>query len=179
VLSKHPKAAFKSHPKENKREQRNRTMATAIATRSQSVRKALFQSESLRRKLQSMKAKGDEMAGVMVHSAEVGMGALVMGGIQGRFGDVSIGPVPVSLGAGLALHAAGFAGIGGRNAQHLHGLADGCLAAYLTTIGTGVGANMRKKAVSSGMAGDVRTGIPGTGGGVLTDEEQAALAQSV
>lgn len=153
-------------------------MASAL-TRTQSVRKALSMNEGLRRRLSMLKSKGDEMAGTMVRSAEVGMGAFVMGGIQGRFGDVSVGPIPVSLGSGLLLHAAGFAGVGGKNASHLHGIADGCLAAYLTTIGTGVGANLRKKAVSSGMAGDVRTGVPGTGGGVLTDEEQAALASSL
>ena len=148
-------------------------------SRSQSVRKALVQNQSLRRRLGSLKAKGDEMATTVIHTAEIGMGAFVMGGIQGRFGDVSVGPVPVSLGAGLLLHVGGFAGIGGKNAEHLHGLADGCLAAYLTTLGTGVGANLRKKSVTAGMAGDVNTGIPGTGGGVLTDEEQAALASSL
>ena len=154
-------------------------MATTALTRSTSVRKALQQNETLRRRLSSLKQKGDEMATTIIRTAEVGMGAFVMGGIQGRFGDVSVGPVPVSLGAGLILHAAGLAGVGGRNSQHLSAIGDGCLAAYLTTIGTGVGANLRKKSVSSGMAGDVHTGIPGTGGGVLTDEEQAALANSL
>ncbi len=152
-------------------------MATAM-TRTTSVRKAIAQNESLRRRLAGFKAKGDAMANTVIRTAEVGMGAFVMGGIQGRFGDVSIGPVPVSLGSGLLLHAAGFAGVGGKNASHLHAIGDGCLAAYLATLGTGVGADLRKKAVS-GVSGDVNTGIPGTGGGVLSDEEQAALASDL
>lgn len=154
-------------------------MASTAMTRTTSVRKALQQNESLRRRLGSLKAKGDAMANTVIRTAEVGMGAFVMGGVQGRFGDVSIGPVPVSLGSGLLLHAAGFAGVGGKNASHLHAIGDGCLAAYLATLGTGVGADLRKKAVSSGIAGDVNTGVPGTGGGVLTDEEQAALANDL
>ena len=153
-------------------------MATAM-TRGQSVRKALQLSENLKNRLAKLKEKGDAMASTMVRTAEVGMGAFVMGGIQGRFGDVFVGPVPVALGSGLLLHVAGFAGVGGKNASHLHGLADGCLAAYLTTLGTGVGADLRRKSVTSGMAGDVHTGIPGTGGGVLSDAEQAALANSL
>lgn len=153
-------------------------MANAM-TRGQSVRKALQLSENLKNRLAKLKEKGDAMAGTMVRTAEVGMGAFVMGGIQGRFGDVSVGPVPVALGSGLLLHVAGFSGIGGKNASHLHGLADGCLAAYLCTLGTGVGADLRRKSVTSGMAGDVHTGIPGTGGGVLSDAEQAALANSL
>lgn len=150
-----------------------------VPSRATSVRKAARENASLRARLARAKAKGDKMANTVIRTAEVGMGAFVMGGIQGRFGDVSIGPVPVSLGSGLLLHAAGFAGVGGRNASHLHAIGDGCLAAYLATLGTGVGADLRKKAVSGGVAGDVNTGIPGTGGGVLTDEEQAALASDL
>ncbi len=131
-------------------------MASTAMTRSTAVRKAIAQNENLRRRLAGLKQRGDAMANTVIRTAEVGMGAFVMGGIQGRFGDVSIGPVPVSLGSGLLLHAAGFAGVGGKNASHLHAIGDGCLAAYLATLGTGVGADLRKKAVSSGIAGDVR-----------------------
>ncbi len=151
-------------------------MTTALMSRSKAI-KAL---DSAKAGLKRVREKGHELAETVVQTAEVGMGALVMGGIQGRFGDVSVGPIPVSLGSGLVLHAAAFAGVGrAGGGKHLHSLGDGCLAAYLTTLGTGIGADLRKKALSSGMAGDYSDPSGNAGGGVLNDQEQAALSDTL
>jgi len=54
--------------------------------------------------------------------------------------------VPIDLAVGLAAHAAGFMGMGGKAAPYLHSVANGALAAHFHTVGRGVGKEMREKA---------------------------------
>ncbi len=140
---------------------------------------AMTKVERARASLKRLREKSEEMTETVVGAVETSGAAFAMGVVQGRYGRVEVGPVPVDLLSGLALHGAAFAGIGGRNSNHLHHLGNGCLASYMTTIGTGVGADLRKKSLSSGMAGDFSAPGGNEGGGVLTDEEQAALADAI
>ncbi len=151
-------------------------MASALMKK-QSIREALITGERAKGALKRAKTKMDEMATTVVEGMEVFGGALVMGGIHGRFGDLAPLGVPVSLGTGLLLHGAAFAGIGGKNAKHLHGLGNGSLAAYATTLGIGIGTKMRHTG-AAGISGDV-PGTRSAGGGVLTDAEMNRMADSI
>ena len=102
--------------------------------------------ERLANRARSAVAKADEVIAKAVRTSEVSLAAFGMGLAQGRYGSVEVMGVPMDLGAGLGLHLLGFAGVGGRHSDHLHGFGDGALASYLTTLGKGIGAGMRAKA---------------------------------
>jgi hypothetical protein len=83
--------------------------------------------------------------------------------------------VPVDLAVGLAAHAAGFMGMGGKAAEYLHSVANGALSAHFHTVGRGVGKEMREKArlppVVVGGEG------PAEGGSNLSDDALLAMAR--
>ena len=83
--------------------------------------------------------------------------------------------VPVDLAVGLAAHAAGFMGMGGKAAPYLHSVANGALSAHFHTVGRGVGKEMREKAglppVAVGGEG------PAEGGSNLSDDALLAMAR--
>lgn len=156
-------------------EKGNPKMASALTV---SPRKAMEKYERATASLKRLREKGHEATETVVRSVETVASSFVMGGIQGRFGEVSVGPVPASLLTGLGLHGVGIV-LGGKSASHMHAFGDGALCAWATTVGTGVGADLRKKSLASGMAGDYSDPSGTRGGGALTDAEQAALADSV
>jgi len=83
--------------------------------------------------------------------------------------------VPVDLAVGLAAHAAGFMGMGGKAAPYLHSMGNGALAAHFHTVGRGVGKEMREKAglppVAMGGEG------PAEGGSNLSDDALLEMAR--
>lgn len=156
------------------------TTAISVPSSLSEVKRRLLDAERAKAALGRIKKKGAEMTETLIDAAEVGMAALVMGGIHGRFGEIAPAKIPLSLGTGILLHVAGWAGVAGKQSSHLHGLANGCLASYLTTLGVSVGADLRRKALgasASGMSGDV-PGTPRFGGGVLSDYEMDRAARA-
>jgi len=162
--------------------------ALTIPSSLSEVKRRLLDAERTKLALKRVREKGTEMTGTLLQTAAVSMAALVMGGIHGRFGEIAPAGIPLSLGAGILLHVAGWAGLAGKTskdrygvANGVHGLADGCLAAYLTTLGVSIGTNLRKKALggstTSGMGGDIPGG-PRAGGGVLNDAEMDRAARA-
>src|SRR5262245_55688453 len=83
--------------------------------------------------------------------------------------------IPVDLAVGLAAHAAGFMGVGGVAAPHLHSVGNGALAAHFHTVGRGVGKEMRAKAglPPVTMSGD----SPMEGGSNLSDDALLEMAR--
>ena len=83
--------------------------------------------------------------------------------------------VPVDLAVGLAAHAAGFMGMGGKAAPYLHSMGNGALSAHFHTVGRGVGKDLREKAglppVAMGGEG------PAEGGSNLSDDALLAMAR--
>lgn len=75
----------------------------------------------------------------VVQSLEVGGSSFGFGLVTGRYGGVEVLGVPGDLAAGLALHAAAFFVDDEHTADHLHNFGDGCTAAYLHTLGLGIG----------------------------------------
>lgn len=111
------------------------------------LRQAAKRARSLSTRLKTMRRKTERVTERVVHSAEVGAAAFTAGIIQGRTGGVEVLGVPLELGLGVTLNLAGFMGLGGRMSNHLHGFGDGFLAAYLTTLGRGLGVSQRASGV--------------------------------
>lgn len=115
-----------------------------------------------------------------VRAVVVGGTAFGLGVVAGRYGGVKVVGVPLELGVAVLSHLAGFSGIGGQNARHLHAVGDGALASYLTTTGRGVGIKMAaksegSKAVADRIAGELNSAD--LGAARLSDEELAKLAK--
>src|SRR5262249_3828109 len=83
--------------------------------------------------------------------------------------------VPVDLAVGLAAHAAGFMGVGGRAGPYLHSVGNGGLAWHFHRVGRGVGKEMRAKA---GLPPVAMSGEgPAEGGSNLSDDALLAMAR--
>ena len=118
--------------------------------------------------------KAEEAVNTFVQTTEISAAAFGFGMIQGRWQGVEVIGVPVDLGVGVGLHLLGFLGVGGKASPHMHNFADGALACYLTTVGKGVGNNMRL----GGAGGAASSGaLPGGGAAPLSDAEIAQLAR--
>jgi len=143
-------------------------------------------------------AKGRAMADrqaetieTVIISSEVSAASFMFGLAQGKFGGIAIVGVPFDLLAGLSLHILAFAGVGGRNAAHLHAFGDGALASFFGGLGRQVGRkiqtpNDRERILKHAppedrarlsailTAGGSLSGDT-TGGGALADEELARM----
>lgn len=123
-------------------------------------------------------AKADEAVSTVITTSEVSAASFLFGLAQGKYGGIAIVGVPVDLLAGLALHIAAFAGIGGKNSSHLHAFGDGALASFFGGLGRQVGRSIqtpedRARIAQSGVSGALDGGT--TGGASLADEELARM----
>lgn len=156
-------------------------MSTALAlpTTVSGVKKELRFAQSARRRMSRMREESQALAQAVGTSLEVNAAAFTFGVVHGKFGEVNIaGVVPASLAVGVAFYAVGMmAGKG--YGSHAKAVGDGCVAAFATLFGVGVGQKMGSG--TSGLAGnlgaDVPFGGPNQGGGHLSDEEMAAIAE--
>lgn len=121
------------------------------------------QFETMQKRVETAKAavgrareRTEEIVATVVRTGEVTGAAAMCGLINGRTGGLEVLGAPVDLASGLGLHVLGLLGGAGRYSEHVHSIADGALASYATTLGTSVGARMRREALA---------GRPGGGGG--------------
>ncbi len=134
--------------------------------------------DSLSAKARAALAKADQAVETVITTSEVSAAAFLFGLAQGKFGGVAIVGVPVDLLAGLGLHIAAFAGIGGRNAHHLHAFADGALGSFFNALGRTVGRQLQTEADVARMQARSSFALMGgetTGGASLADEELARM----
>lgn len=131
-------------------------------------KQAVKRLESFKARLANIRKSAEKSTEKMLRTAETGGAAFTMGVIQGKTGGVEIVGVPVDLGLGIALNVLGYFGAAGKMSDHLNNVGDGCLAAYLTTVGRGVGQNWEQK---KGL-GEKSSGMS------LTPEELAQVARS-
>lgn len=145
-------------------------MARTMKLTKTDLRKAAKRAQSLSTRLATVRKKTEKVTEQLVHTVEVGTAAFTMGVVQGKTGGIEIVGVPLELGLGIGLNLMGYVGLGGKMSDHLHGFGDGCLAAYLTTLGRGAGlkwkAGEAQKALGEGK----------TSGAQLSDAELAAMA---
>ncbi len=124
---------------------------------------------SLSRRVGALRGKTESAVRQAVTLAEVGITSFGFGIVHGRYGAVDVVGVPVDLGLAVLLHGAGFFGLGGKYSHHLHGFANGALASYFVGLGTGVGLEMKKKALGAA--------VTGAKGHRLTQAELEAMAR--
>ena len=159
-------------------------MALQITRRD--IDRAMKTAETAARHAEKIKGKTESMMGHLTQSLEIGGAALASGVVKGRFGAVSLGPVPADLLVGVALHVLGFAGLAGKYDDDLHNFGDGVLAGYLVQLGAGFGTQWRIKSGLSPFAGGTElsgwheaAGALGAANAPLTDAELHAMAQAV
>jgi len=106
---------------------------------------AVHRLDSIKRRIASIKERAEETTERLVAAAEVTGAAFGMGVLQGKTGGVELFGVPLELGLGLGLTGFGLLGGAGKHSEHLSNLGTGCLAAYATTLGRGVGKTWASK----------------------------------
>lgn len=111
----------------------------ALQLSSSNVKALVKRAESTMSRAKNALAKADEAIATVVNSTEVAASAFTFGLIQGKTGGVQVFGVPLELLSSGALHTLGFVGVGGKHAGHLHGLADGALAAWAHGFGHDAG----------------------------------------
>lgn len=122
----------------------------------------------------------EKSEGVVAHAVqtvEVGGTAFGFGVAKGRFGSIEVLGMPVDMLSGVGTHLLAFLG-GGKYAEHLHNMADGALASYLTDLGKGVGADWRANAAAQNPAISPGATAAGLSDGGLSDAELVALQQA-
>lgn len=111
---------------------------------------------SAKKALASTKAKAQETVEGVVRSTEVAGAAFVLGGYQGmRAGEGKapakiFGKVNLELGMAAGLHLAGILGLAGNYSSHLKNFGDGCLAAFASNWGRGIGYKWAKDKAEKG-----------------------------
>lgn len=129
-------------------------------------------------------AKIGDSVETFVTTSEVSASSFLFGLAQGKFGGIAVFGIPIDLLAGLGLHIAAFAGVGGRSSHHLHAFADGALASFFGGLGRHVGRQIqtdgdRQRIAASGSKfGVLPSGAyvgGNTGGASLADEELARM----
>jgi hypothetical protein len=130
--------------------------------------------EGLQKRMARFKEHAAKTTEKVVRTVEVGAMALGMGIVQGRSGSIEIMGVPAELGAGVALNLLGYFGVAGKHSDHLNNFGDGALAAYLTTVGKGVGAAMKAKQLPPAPQGQIQAPVKGS-----SDLSAAEIAAAV
>jgi hypothetical protein len=97
--------------------------------------------KSLSQRLENMKEKFSGVTAKVIQTAEIGLGALAGGVIQGKAGPegATFVHVPIDLGAGLVLNALSVFEVAGAHSAHLGNVGDGLIASYVTTMGFNFG----------------------------------------
>ena len=124
------------------------------------------------------KERGEEAVMQVVQTFEINASALTHGVIEGYWDGVEFLGAPLPLITGTIMHGLAVADVAPR---HMHNLGDGAYAAFSTTLGLGIGEDLRRKANKSGGASSGAShALPGTSsaGAGLSDQELAALANA-
>jgi hypothetical protein len=114
-------------------------------------------------RMSKYKEAAAEQMGVAVQTVEVGVASFGFGYARGRYakdGEFELLGVPPDLLTGAALHVLAFMGTFDKYDRDAHNVADGALAAYLTTKGVefGVEAKQKQTAVASGIDPELMSG---------------------
>jgi hypothetical protein len=124
-------------------------MAANLAT-IQQVRELQAKSQNALAKARAIKLNSskqiEQATETVVQSLEVGGTAFGFGLVTGRYGGVEILGVPGDMAAALALHSVALFVDDEHTAEHLHNFGDGCMAAYLHTLGLGIGRRWSQEA---------------------------------
>jgi hypothetical protein len=96
------------------------------------------------KKFDALKDKFSGMTERAVRTVEVGAGAWAGGIVEGRTGGGTVMHVPINLGVGVALAAAGYLDLAGDEySPHLNAFGDGFIASYVAATGYAFGKRWR------------------------------------
>ena len=99
---------------------------------------------STMKKLDQLRDKFSGMTERAVRTVEVGAGAWLGGVTEGRTGGGTVLHVPINLGVGLALSAAGYLDLAGDEySKHLNNFGDGFIGSYVAATGFAFGKRWR------------------------------------
>jgi hypothetical protein len=124
-------------------------------------------------------ARTEMVVGHGVQMVVAGAGGLGAGVITGRYGNVSVGPVPAELLAGLVSVGAGAMGWAGKASPYLASFGEGLVAFALGKWGVALGSSWRAKATGSISGNSMGDGgwDPNALGAVSESEIQTMLQQ--
>lgn len=117
---------------------------------------AASQLERAKARYSNLVERIQESASTAVRTAEIGMGSLALGMIQGgrpAGKEITIFKMPLELVSGIALHAGAVLGFGGAATEHLSNFGDAGVGSYLYLVGRGLGKEWRDKK-GGGTTGD-------------------------
>lgn len=97
--------------------------------------------DSMKKRVQTITEKAEDKIMTVVQTAEVGVTAFGFGVINGYWARPELLGVPVDGLTALLGHGAGFF-MKHDGAKHVHNLADGAMASWLTGMGVGIGTKM-------------------------------------
>ncbi len=143
-----------------------------------SLRDATKAAKSWRSRFAGMASKHEHMLGTAMRTAEIGIGSLSLGVIQGSRKpgeEVTIFGMPLELATGLTLHGAALFGLGGKYNEHLSNFGDAGVSSYLYLVGRGLGEDWRKKREGGGGAG---SDLSDTSGQTFSDRLSAVAAEA-
>ncbi len=108
--------------------------------------------QAIQKRIANIREKAEATTERLVATAETAGAAFAVGVMQGRTGGVEVFGVPAELGLGIALTGFGLLGGAGKHSSHLTNIGAGCLAAYTTTLGRGVGATWKQRSLPAAAA---------------------------
>ena len=114
---------------------------------------------AVRQKFEGFREKSKKFAHTLFGVAETGAGAWLGGAIEGRTSGGSIGPLPINLGIGGLLLAAGHLNLAGTEySKHFENLGNGFIGSYLAATGYAFGKRWKEsKHLFGGGAGNTWT----------------------
>ena len=126
-----------------------------------------------------------------VSTIEMGAAAWAGGAIEGRTGGASVGPLPINLGVGVLLLAAGHLDLAGeKHSEHLNNIGNGFIGSYLAATGYAFGKRWKETGKILGGGGNPWTqpyengwpkdqsAAPGPAvNGDLTEAQMAAIVE--
>ncbi len=145
-----------------------------------SMKEAERQVKSWRGRFASLANKHEAMLGTAMRTAELGIGSLSLGVIQGSRKpgeEITIFSMPLELASGLALHGAALFGLGGKHSEHLANFGDAGVGSYLYLVGRGLGEDWRKKREQEG-GGDSSRGWHDSAGSNSFADRLSEIAES-
>lgn len=121
----------------------------------------------------------DKFAGMTeraVRTVEVGAGAFLGGVLEGRTDGGTVLHVPMNLGVGIALSAAGYLDLAGEEySKHLNNFGDGFIGSYVGSKGYAFGQNWRN---TGKLFGGGQGALPAAAAsGELSDAQMAAVVE--
>lgn len=131
---------------------------------------AVARLDAIKKRIATIRDQAEATTERLVATAETAGAAFAMGVLQGKTGGVEVFGVPLELGLGLGLNAFALLGGAGKHSSHLNHVGNGCLAAYATTLGRGVGDTWKQKSLPAAAAK--------TSGVNLSPAELAGLARA-